>query len=301
MNNKKVKVAIIGTGNIGTDILLKLERSDVLECGMFAGRNSESKGICIAKQMGIPTSLDSIRAIQDQPDCCDIVFDATSAGVHKKNAPILKEMGKFTIDLTPAHIGKMCVPVLNLDDCLEEKNVNLITCGGQATLPIAYAITQVHPDTKYIEIVATIASKSAGLGTRDNIDEFTQVTRDALTEFTGIEHTKAIIVLNPAEPPVTMRSTVYALIDHPNMEAICARVHEIESKIQKYVPGYRIVTEPVYENGRVTTILQVIGLGDYLPKYSGNLDIITCAAIEIAENYAKQKILGDKCEQNKNI
>ncbi len=293
MSRDKVKVGIIGTGNIGTDILIKLKRSDILECGMFAGRNPDSQGIRIAKELGIPTSVDSIRAIQEQPDCCDIVFDATSANVHRQNAPILKELGKFAIDLTPAHVGKMCVPVLNLDECMGEANVNLITCGGQATTPIAYAISMVHPDVKYIEIVATIASKSAGIGTRNNIDEFTQATRDALTEFTGIENTKAIIVLNPAEPPITMHNTIYALIDNPDIEAIRQSVREMESKIKRYVPGFRIVLEPTCENGRVTTTLQVVGLGDYLPQYAGNLDIITCAAIEIAENYARKRILGE--------
>lgn len=293
MESRKVKVGIIGTGNIGTDILMKLKRSDILECGMFTGRNPASKGIQIAKEMGVPTSTESIRAIEEHPECCDIVFDATSAEVHKVNAPILKKLGKFAIDMTPAHVGKMCVPVLNLDECLNEDNVNLITCGGQATTPIAYAISKIHPETRYIEIVATIASKSAGAGTRNNIDEFTQATREALTEFTGIKNTKAIIVLNPAEPPITMHNTVYALIDNPNMDAIRKSVREMELKIKQYVPGYKIVMEPTYENGRVTTTLQVVGLGDYLPKYSGNLDIITCAAIEIAEYYAKKRILGE--------
>ena len=250
---KKIKVAIIGTGNIGTDILMKLQRSEILECGMFAGHNPDSEGIRRAKEMGIPTSIDSIHAIEENPDCCEIVFDATSASVHKIHAPILKKLNKFAIDLTPAHVGKMCIPVLNMQECLEEKNVNLITCGGQATTPIAYAISQVHPETKYIEIVATIASRSAGAGTRNNIDEFTQATRDALVEFTGIENTKAIIVLNPAEPPITMRNTIYALIDNPDMTAIHKAVKAMEKQIRNYVPGYKIVMEPVYENGRVVT------------------------------------------------
>ena len=290
---RKIKVAIIGTGNIGTDILLKLKRSELLECGMFAGRNPDSKGIQLAKEMGVPISINSIKSIQENPDCCEIVFDATSAAVHKINAPILKDLKKFAIDLTPARVGKMCVPVLNLEEGLKQENVNLITCGGQATTPIAYAISQIHPDIKYLEIVATIASKSAGKGTRDNIDEFTQTTREALTEFTGIKNTKAIIVLNPAEPPITMHNTIYALIDNPNMEAITKAVYEMESKIKKYVPGYKIVMPPTFENGRVTTTLQVVGIGDYLPKYAGNLDIITCAAIEIAENYARKKLKGE--------
>lgn len=288
---KKVKVAIIGTGNIGTDILMKLQRSEILECGMFTGHNPDSEGIKRAKAMGIPVSWDSIHAIEDNPDCCEIVFDATSAGVHKVHAPILKKLNKFTIDLTPSRVGKMCIPVLNMKECLNEENVNLITCGGQATTPIAYAISKVHPETKYIEIVATIASRSAGTGTRNNIDEFTQSTRDALTEFTGIENTKAIIVLNPAEPPIKMHNTIYALIDNPNMTDITKAVKDMESKIRKYVPGYKIVMDPVYENGRVVLSVSVIGLGDYLPQYAGNLDIITCAAIEIAEKYAQEKLL----------
>ncbi|MCI9445997.1 MAG: acetaldehyde dehydrogenase (acetylating) [Lachnospiraceae bacterium] len=292
MERRKVKVGIIGTGNIGTDILLKLNRSEALECGMFMGRNPDSAGIQLARELGVPTSLQSIQAIEENPGCCEIVFDATSAAVHRVNAPILKSLGKFAIDLTPAQVGKMCIPVLNMEECLGEDNVNLITCGGQATTPIAYAISKVHPETKYIEIVATIASRSAGAGTRNNIDEFTQATRDALTEFTGIGSTKAIIILNPADPPITMHNTVYALIDNPDMEAIRKSVREMEARIKKYVPGYSIVLEPTYENGRVTTTLQVTGLGDYLPRYAGNLDIITCAAIEIAENYAKKRILG---------
>ncbi len=290
--SEKIKVGIIGTGNIGTDILMKLRRSDILECGIFTGRNPDSAGIAVADKLGVPISIKSIKAIQDNPGCCDIVFDATSASVHMENIPILKDMGKFVIDMTPSRTGKMCVPVLNLEECLGEPDVNLVTCGGQATVPVAYAISRVHPETKYMEIVATIASKSAGAGTRDNIDEFTQTTRDALTEFTGIKNTKAIIVLNPAEPPITMHNTIYSLIDCPDMDRIRKSVHEMEQNIKKYVPGFKIVMEPVYENGRVTTILEVTGLGDYLPKYSGNLDIITCAAIEIAENYAKKKMAG---------
>jgi len=287
----KIKVAIIGTGNIGTDILMKLQRSKILECGLFCGRNADSKGIQYAREMGIPTSIKSINAIVESPNCCEIVFDATSAAAHRVNAPIFKHLHKFAIDLTPANVGVMCIPVLNMEEGLKSDNVNLITCGGQATVPIAKAITNVHPDAKYIEIVATIASKSAGAGTRENIDEFTQTTRDALIHFTGIQNAKAIIILNPAEPPIYMRNTVYALIDNPDMEKIKKSVFDMEAKIQQYVPGYKIIVDPVYENGRVTTTLQVTGLGDYLPKYAGNLDIITCAAIRIAENYVTKRIL----------
>ncbi len=289
---KKIKVAIIGTGNIGCDLLLKLQRSPYLVCGMFAGRTSGSKGMELAKKLGIPASADSIRAIEAHPDCCDIVFDATSADAHKIHAPILKRLHKFAIDLTPALVGRMCVPVLNLDECMQTDNVNMITCGGQATVPLASAINSVHPEsTQYIEIVAAISSKSAGPGTRANIDEFTQTTGDALAQFTQTKRTKAIIILNSAEPPVHMRNTIYALIDDPDMSAITRAVREMEEKIQTYVPGYHILYDPVYENGRVTTTIEVVGQGDYLPKYAGNLDIITCAAIEVAEHYA-QKLLG---------
>lgn len=288
---KKIKVAIIGTGNIGCDLLLKLQRSPYLVCGMFAGRTSGSKGMELAKKLGIPASVDSIRAIEAHPDCCDIVFDATSADAHKLHAPILKRLHKFAIDLTPALVGRMCVPVLNLDECMQTDNVNMITCGGQATVPLASAINSVHPEsTRYIEMVAAISSKSAGPGTRANVDEFTQTTGDALAQFTQTKRTKAIIILNSAEPPVHMRNTIYALIDDPDMSAITRAVHEMEEKIQTYVPGYHILYDPVYENGRVTTTIEVVGQGDYLPKYAGNLDIITCAAIEVAEHYA-QKLL----------
>ena len=287
---KKIKIGIIGTGNIGTDLLMKVMRSDVLECGIFAGHSPDSKGIARARELGVPVTYDSIRYIEENPDCCQIVFDATSAKVHEKNAPILKKLGKYAIDLTPAHIGPFCVPQVNLEEAMEQINVNCVTCGGQATVPLAKAIHDVA-DVKYLEIVATIASKSAGIGTRNNIDEFTQSTKEALIELGGIDKAKAIIVLNPAEPPITMHNTIYALIDNPDMEAIRKSISRVEKELQQYVPGYKVVLGPVYENGRVTTSIEVTGSGDFLPSYAGNLDIITCAAIEIAENYARRKLL----------
>lgn len=285
----KIKVAIIGTGNIGSDLLVKVERSHWLECTLFAGRSLDSKGMRIAKERGITVSADSVHAIEQDPAICDIVFDATTAVAHKLHAPILERLGKFAIDLTPALVGKMCVPVLNLEECMQVSNVNMITCGGQATVPLAYAINNVHPyDTRYIEIVAGISSKSAGPGTRANIDEFTQTTSDALANFTSVSSTKAIIILNSAEPPVHMRNTIYALIDHPNMPAIIRAIHLMERKIKQYVPGYRLLYDPVYEDGRVMTAVEVVGRGDYLPSYAGNLDIITCSAVEVAERYAQR-------------
>jgi len=285
----KTKVAIIGTGNIGADLLVKIRRSPFLECSLFAGRNLDSSGMRLAASLGVTVSDQSIKAVTDDPDCCDIVFDATSAGIHLKHAPILKELGKFAIDLTPSRIGRMCVPVINAEECMQEPNVNLITCGGQATVPLAYAISKVHPDVEYIEVVASISSRSAGPGTRANIDEFTQTTKDALLHFTGVPHAKTIIILNPAEPPILMRNTVYAIIPNPNIEALRLAVKQMEKRIQCYVPGYQVIVEPVLENGRVTTMVQVTGRGDYLPPYSGNLDIITCAAVHVAEMYARKK------------
>jgi acetaldehyde dehydrogenase len=255
----------------------------------MAGRNLDSPGSRFAAEKRINVSDLSIGEIERNPDICDIVFDATSASVHYKNAPILKELGKFVIDLTPANVGIMCVPVINLEEALAVDNVNLVTCGGQASIPIAHAISQVHPEASYIEMVSTIASKSAGIGTRDNIDEFTQTTKDALSYFTNVKETKAIITMNPAEPSINMRTTVYALIEKPDMERIRAKVFETAEKVKKYVPGYNVVIEPTYENNRIITTIEVTGLGDYLPSYAGNLDIITCAAIEIAEVYSKKQ------------
>ena len=288
----KVKVGIIGTGNIGTDLLYKIQRSDKLECSIFAGRNIDSKGIQIAKKMDVPTTINSINFIEENPNCCDIVFDATSASVHRRNHDILKKLGIYSIDLTPSNIGKMCIPAINLNECLEVSDVNLITCGGQATVPLAYAVKKVSPVVNYFEIVATIASKSAGPGTRNNIDEFTQTTRESLSSFTGVKKSKAIIILNPAEPPITMHNTLYSLIDEPNLDEIAKSVKVMEREIKKYVPGYKVIMAPLLESNRVTTTIQVEGLGDYLPKYSGNLDIITCAGLKIAEEYAINKIGG---------
>ena len=286
----KAKVGIIGTGNIGSDLLMKVLKSDVLECGIFAGHSLDSKGIARAKELGVPTTFESIKYIEDNPECCQIVFDATTAKVHEQNAPILKKLGKYAIDLTPAHIGPFCVPQVNLETAINSMNVNCVTCGGQATVPLAKAISDVA-HVKYIEVVATIASKSAGIGTRNNIDEFTQTTKEALLELGGVKKAKAIIILNPAEPPITMHNTIYALIDDPNMERITQAVKRVEHDLQKYVPGYRVVLGPLFENGRVTTSIEVTGSADFLPPYAGNLDIITCAAIEIAESYAKRKLL----------
>lgn len=288
--SKKIKVGIIGTGNVGTDLLMKIQRSKLLECGIFAGQNPKSTGIKLAKSIGVKTSYDSINAILKNPDLAEIMFDATNSKSHIKHAPILKKLGKFTIDMTPSRIGKMCIPIINMEECLKERNINMISCGGQDTTPIVKAIVDVHPKTQYVEIVAHIASKSAGMGTRDNIDEYTQTTCDGIRDLTKIPKAKAIIILNPAEPPIIMHNTIFAQIKNPNLKLLKSMIVSVVNKIRKYVPGYRLTLGPIYENSRLTVMNEVEGSGDYLPKYAGNLDIINCAAIAVAEEYAKRRL-----------
>ena len=285
---KKAKVGIIGTGNIGTNLLLKLLRSKYLEPTLFMGVNEDSRGMMIAKEKGIMTSAESINALIRNPELCDIVFDATSARFHPKHAEILKKLGKKVIDMTPARVGKMCIPAINGDECIDLDNINMVTCGGQGGVPIVKAVTEVHPDLKYAEIVATVASVSAGLGTRENIDEFTQTTKDAMIEIGKAPRAKAIIILNPAEPPIMMHNTIFFEIDNPNMERITDSVKKMVHNVQPYVPGYKLVLEPTESDGRVTVMIQVTGTGDFLPPYAGNLDIITCAGISMAERWVKK-------------
>lgn len=291
MKKKKIKVGIIGTGNIGSDLLKKVIRSTYLECGIFTGQNPDSEGIKRAKALGIPTSFASIKAIEHNPESCDIVFDATSASAHKKHAPVLKKMGKFVIDLTPSRVGKLCVPVINMSECLEEQNINMVTCGGQVTIPIISAIMENYPETSYVEIVGSIASKSAGIGTRKNIDEYTQTTKDAIELLAHVPKAKAIIILNPADPPITMHNTIYAQIPNPKIDSLKKIVDEMAKKVKNYAPGFHVAVGPLHENNRITLMIEVTGAGDFLPPYAGNLDIINAAAITAAEAYAKEKLL----------
>lgn len=282
----KLKVAIIGSGNIGTDLLIKVLRSPYLECGAFIGRNLSSSGMMKALSLGVPVSADGIDYIVKNPDCCALVFDATSAKSHFEHAPILKKLNKRVIDLTPAKIGLMSVPSVNLKDCLTEFNVNMVTCGGQASIPVAYAIGQTQMDVEYIEVVSSIASRSAGPATRQNLDEYIKTTEDGLREFSGAARTKAILNLNPAEPCVDMQTTIFAKVKNPDIQKLSGVLAQLVEKVRKYVPGYEIILGPLVENGRIVVMARVRGLGDYLPAYAGNLDIINCAAIAMAEEYA---------------
>ncbi|MGL5254821.1 MAG: acetaldehyde dehydrogenase (acetylating) [Brevinema sp.] len=292
MTDQKIKIGIIGPGNIGIDLLKKILKSPMLECSIFMGRNKESEGISIANSLGIRTTTESISFLKENPDLCDIVFDATSAEAHLYHAPILKHLNKFVIDLTPAKVGSFCIPALNLDAILSKDNINLITCGGQASIPLAYALKEAVPNISYIEAVATIAARSAGIGTRKSVDEYTLTTGRALSYFTGIKHTKSIILLNPTEPPINMKNTLYAMVQNPDMDLVKQKVDKMVKKIQEYVPNYYLTVDPIYDGEKITLSIQVLGQGDYLPAYAGNLDIITCAAVHVAEAYARKKIEG---------
>ncbi|MDQ6968172.1 MAG: acetaldehyde dehydrogenase (acetylating) [Mariprofundaceae bacterium] len=292
----KLRVGIIGTGNIGTDLLIKIQRSKYIECSIFTGRNLASPGMSKAASMGIRLSDQGIDAVVSEPELCDIVFDATSARSHLIHAPILKKLGKFVIDMTPAKVGVLCVPAVNLEEAVNAQNVNMITCGGQASTPIAYAISQAHPEIEYIETISTISSRSAGPGTRINIDEYIDATEKGLRIFSGAKETKAMLNLNPATPAIDMQTTVMAEIKNPDLKRITIEVEKMLREIQKYVPGYQMVVPPTLDNNRMQITVRVQGLGDYLPKFAGNLDIINCAAIEVAEHFA-QKVqweLGDE-------
>jgi len=307
----KTKVAVIGSGNIGTDLMIKVLRlSPTLEMAAMAGIDPDSPGLARAGRLRVPTTHEGVRGLIAMPGFADIeiVFDATSAGAHRANAAALAPYGKRLIDLTPAAIGPYVVPPVNLDAHLADgaANLNMVTCGGQATIPIVSAVSRVTP-VPYAEIVASIASKSAGPGTRANIDEFTETTAAAIEAVGGSTRGKAIIILNPAEPPLIMRDTVLCLIGEADHDAIRASVADMVGEVARYVPGYRLkqevqfvpvaADEPVHTllpagAGPVTTkvsvFLEVEGAGHYLPAYAGNLDIMTSAAVRVAERIAQR-------------
>jgi len=281
----KVKVAVIGPGNIGTDLMCKIQRSPRLQMEALAGIE-ESEGIRRARSLGVRTVIGSLEPILADPSI-RIVFDATSARAHLRHAKLLEAAGKIAIDLTPAAVGPYVVPSVNLAQHHEARNLNMVTCGGQATVPIVHAIHRVA-GARYAEMVSAIASKSAGPGTRQNIDEFTRTTARALEVLGGARKGKAIIVLNPAEPPLIMTNTIYVEVERPDEAAIRQSVERIVAEVREYVPGYRLRVPPQVEGDKVTTIIEVEGAGDFLPRYSGNLDIITAAAVGVAERLAER-------------
>ena len=306
----KTKVAIIGSGNIGTDLMIKIMRlSDTLEMGAFVGIAPESDGLKRAQRMGVPITAEGVDGLVSMPGFADIeiVFDATSAGAHKHNDALLRQHGKRVIDLTPAAIGPYTIPPVNGDANLDAANVNMVTCGGQATIPIVAAVNRVSK-VHYGEIVASISSKSAGPGTRANIDEFTETTSQAIVQVGGATRGKAIIILNPAEPPLIMRDTVYCLCEDGDRDAIRQSIEDMVKEVQTYVPGYRLKQAVQFEvigdnqplripemastgkteftGLKVSVFLEVEGAAHYLPAYAGNLDIMTSAALRTAEKIA---------------
>ncbi|UPZ16072.1 acetaldehyde dehydrogenase (acetylating) [Flavobacterium humidisoli] len=284
---KKLRVAILGSGNIGTDLLIKIQRSEFLECVLFIGRNLSSPGMAKAIAMGVKVSDESINAIVKNSDLVDLVFDATSAKDAKIHWDILDKLGKIVVDMTPAKLGVFCIPAVNLVDITEHRNVNMITCGGQASIPIAYVIGKTQKNVQYIEVVSSIASRSAGPATRLNLDEYVDTTENGIKHFSNVLKTKAILNLNPANPCIDMQTTIFAQVENPDMELLNEEIDIMIEKIQEYVPGYSLLVPPVFENGRIVIMVKAQGLGDYLPKYAGNLDIINCAAIAVAEKYSK--------------
>lgn len=295
----KAKVAIVGSGNISTDLLYKLLRSEWLEPRWMVGIDPESDGLARAAKLGLETTHEGVDWLLAQPDKPDLVFEATSAYVHRDAAPKYAEAGIRAIDLTPAAVGPAVIPPANLREHLDAPNVNMITCGGQATIPVVYAVSRIV-EVPYAEIVASVASVSAGPGTRANIDEFTKTTARGVQTIGGAARGKAIIILNPADPPMIMRDTIFCAIPtDADREAIAASIHDVVKEVQTYVPGYRLLNEPQFDEpsinsggqALVTTFVEVEGAGDYLPPYAGNLDIMTAAATKVGEEIAKETLV----------
>jgi len=286
--SSRVRCAILGSGNIGTDLMAKLMRCSVLELQAMAGLEPASAGLARAREAGIQVCDNGVEGLLALNPLPQIVFDATSAHAHREHASRLRTAGIVAIDLTPAAVGDYVVPAVNLEERRDALNLNLVTCGGQATIPIVAAVSRVAP-VEYAEIVATIASASAGPGTRQNIDEFTQTTARGLERLGGAKRGKAIIVLNPANPPIAMRDTIYVCFQQgASHEEVATSIKRMVYDIQQYVPGYRLRTEPIFDDASVTVMIEVEGAGDFLPRYSGNLDIMTAAAVRVGEEIARK-------------
>ncbi|WP_455286541.1 acetaldehyde dehydrogenase (acetylating) [Cupriavidus necator] len=282
--SRRMPVAILGSGNIGTDLMYKLQRNPMFDLRLVAGIDPASEGLARARELGYATSTDGVESILEEGDI-GIVFEATSARAHRQNAPRFKEAGIFAIDLTPAKVGPSVVPCVNMDDGFDAKNVNLISCAAQATIPIVHGVSRVAK-VKYAEIVATVSSRSVGPGTRENIEEFTLTSQKALMEVGGAGRGKAMVVINPADPPLIMRNTIYAIVDRDvDEQGVKDSVLEMVKQVQSYVPGYRLTVEPFLRDDHFMIGVEVEGAGDFLPPYAGNLDIINAAAVAVADRY----------------
>jgi acetaldehyde dehydrogenase len=284
-----MNVAILGSGNIGCDILCKVERSKLLNCTLFAGRNERSSGLNFAAGRGVTVSAGGIDALMERLDDFDLAFDATSAESHIDNAARLQAQGKQIINLTPAHLGELCVPLINGEALRHQPNINMITCGGQASLPIVKAICSVIGTAKYIEVVSSISARSAGPATRKNLDNYITTTEAAIRQFSGCQDVKAILNINPAKPEVSMQTAVSVLLDslgNRTLGDLKDCIHQTVLEVRDYIPGYELAVEPRLDGERLFVMVRVVGRGDYLPPYAGNLDIITSAAVSMAERIA---------------
>ena len=280
---KILRAVIIGTGKIGTDLLIKLQSSKLIKIVLFIGRRLDSQGIDIAKSLNVNFSIGGSDDLEKYSEEYDVVFDATSALDHFKHHEIIKRYNKKIIDLTPSKIGETVIPIINGQDILKYDDISMITCGGQATIPIVYAISKVHKNIPNIEIVSSVASKTVGAATRRNIDHYIYTTESAIKKFSGCLQAKAILNINPALPCVSMKTTIFAEIPNYEIEKINENVYSIVSMIQKYIPGYKLLVPPYFDGGKLITILEIKASG-YLPTYAGNIEIITAAAIQVAEN-----------------
>jgi acetaldehyde dehydrogenase len=285
-----LNAAIVGSGNIATDLLFKLRRSDRIEPRWMVGIDPASDGLRRAAELGVQTSAEGVAWLLRQDPLPDIVFEATSAKAHVANAPLFAAHNITAIDLTPAAVGPYVVPPVNLTEHIGKPNLNMVTCGGQATIPMVYAVSRVT-EVPYAEIVASVSSAAAGPGTRANIDEFTRTTAGAVAKLGGADRGKAIIILNPAKPSVIMRDSIFVAVPRDvDQQAVADSVRAMEAEVQEYVPGFRLTAEPQFDDGRVAIFIQVEGAGDYLPAYAGNLDIMTAAAVKVGEEIARSPL-----------
>lgn len=294
---QRLKVGILGTGKIGTDLLIKVQRSKVLECVLFAGRNLDSPGMQYAARLGVNVSDKGIDAFRARTPHCDIVFDATSAANHLEHAPVFDALGIFAIDMTPSQIGECCVPAISLDEIANNTNISMISCGGQSSIPIAQVLAKVIPAISQIEVRSIVSANSVGPGTLANIDEYYCNTSAGLQKYTGLDNFVVDLQVDDVNLETRMFTSIIARTDFTDVAALRAPLLAMVEKVQAYVPGYKLEAEPIREADGIRVDISVEGLGDYLPRYAGNLDIINCAAVAVAEEYAQAKLYAQKIEQ----